>query len=64
MPMILKKFQNHGLKHLLNYIHWIIKVGLEDLGKPYGYIDRQIEIWSKQYQMLKLMKFNLRIKNH
>jgi len=25
-------------------------VGLGDLGKPIGYVDRQIEIWSKQYK--------------
>ena len=28
-------------------------IGLEDLGKPHGYVDRQIEIWSKQYQNAK-----------
>ena len=38
----LKKFQVRP-KHLLNYIHWIISVGLQ-FSKLLGYIDRQIEI--------------------
>ena len=28
-------------------------IGLENLGRPNGYIDRQIEIWSKQYNIAK-----------
>ena len=28
-------------------------IGLENLGRPYGYIDRQIEIWSNQYNIAK-----------
>ena len=28
-------------------------IGLDNLGKPIGYVDRQIEIWSKQYYVAK-----------
>ena len=28
-------------------------IGLENIGRPNGYIDRQIEIWSKQYNIAK-----------
>ena len=35
--------------HALDYK----SIGLENLGRPYGYIDRQIEIWSNQYNIAK-----------
>ena len=44
------KVSLNGVSKFYGKVQAVKKIDLENFGKPYGYLERQIKLWIKQYR--------------